>query len=501
MLAMKNRAAALLGFLILSLATGAGAQRDSDRPTDRQPDRQPNIIYILADDLGYGELGCYGQEKIRTPHVDRLARRGMRFTDHYSGHAVCAPSRCVLMTGMHTGHAYIRENSPWASGQNPHGEGQEPLPDDVVTLAELLKEQGYATSCVGKWGLGGPDTEGAPERQGFDHFFGYMCQKQAHDYYPEHLWRNGEKVELDNPLYLGHERLEQAPADYARYTGNDYAPDLMLDEAMGFIREHQDEPFFLWYASPIPHVSLQVTQPWVDMYADEGWDDGPYLGARGYLPHPQPRAAYAGMISHLDDEVGRIVALVEQLGLTGDTIIIFTSDNGATFNGGVDHQFFQSNAPLRGVKTQLWEGGIRVPMIACWPGHIDAGSETGHPSYFADVLPTCVELAGGTPPQGIDGVSYLPTLLGQGDQPEHRYMYWENGSSQALRIGEWKAVRMNLRRNADAPVQLYNLAEDIAEEHDLADRHREVADQMLRIMIQDRTVSEIFRHPADAAKP
>ena len=421
----------------------------------------------------------------------------MRFTDHYSGHAVCAPSRCVLLTGLHTGHAYIRENSPWASGQNPHGEGQEPLPAETVTLARLLQGRGYTTSCIGKWGLGGPETTGAPENQGFDHFFGYLCQKQAHDYYPAHLWRDGEKVELDNPLFLGHERLTEAPDNYDRYSGNDYAPDLMLSEALGFIRENKDGPFFLWYTSPIPHVSLQVPDVWTQRYSNLGWDEAPYLGDRGYLPHPTPRAAYAAMITHLDAEVGRIVALVEELGLEGDTLIVFSSDNGASFNGGCDRAFFESNEPLRGMKTQLWEGGIRVPMIATWPGQIAAGSESSVPSYFTDVLPTCVELAGGETPEGLDGISLVPMLLGEGEQPQHDYMYWENGHSQAIRVGDWKAVRMNLRRDPDAPLQLYNLADDIAEANDLAEDEPEVAARLRQMLIDARTPSAIFKHPTD----
>lgn len=482
-------------FFVLLAATLAGAAPAwGQGPVATRP---PNIIYILADDLGYGELGCYGQEKIQTPHLDALAADGMRFTDHYSGHAVCAPSRCVLMTGLHTGHAYIRGNSPWASGRNPHGEGQEPLPAATVTLARLLQDRGYTTACIGKWGLGGPGTAGAPLRQGFDHFFGYMCQKQAHDYYPEHLWRNGEKVELDNPLFLGHERLDEPPANFARYSGNDYTPDLMLDEALGFIRDNKDEPFFLWYTSPIPHVALQVPDEWSAPYAELGWDDGPYLGQNGYLPHPTPRAAYAGMITHLDAEVGRIVALVEELGLTGDTLILFSSDNGASFNGGCDREFFQSNAPLRGMKTQLWEGGIRVPMIAAWPGHIAPGSTSGQPSYFADVLPTCIELAGGEAPDGLDGVSLVPDLMGERHGTVRRYLYWENGGSQAIRVGDWKAVRMNLNRNPDAPIQLYNLADDIAESNDVADEHPDVVRRIRALFAEARTPSEIFKHPTD----
>jgi len=483
---------ALSCLLLLAPASAVSAQDDAAPGGDG-----PNIIYILADDLGYNELGCYGQEKIHTPHLDALAANGMRFTDHYSGHPVCAPSRCVLMTGLHTGHSYIRENSPWASGQNPHGEGQEPLPADTVTLARLLQQRGYTNACIGKWGLGGPETTGAPENQGFDHFFGYLCQKQAHDYYPAHVWRNGEKVELDNPGFLGRDRLSEPPDNYDRYSGNDYTPDLMLDEALGFIRENKDRPFFLWYTSPIPHVSLQVPDVWLEPYADLGWDDGPYLGQNGYLPHPTPRAAYAAMITHLDAEVGRIVALVKELGLEGETLIVFSSDNGASFNGGCDREFFESNAPLRGMKTQVWEGGIRVPMIASWPGHIAPGSVATVPSYFADVLPTCVELAGGEAPDGLDGVSLVPTLLGEGEQQQHDYLYWENGNSQAIRVGDWKAVRMNLRRNPDAPLQLYNLADDIAETNDLADAEPEVAARMRQMLIDARTPSAIFKHPTD----
>ncbi|TDJ76381.1 MAG: N-acetylgalactosamine-6-sulfatase [Planctomycetota bacterium] len=462
--------------------------------------RVPNIVYILADDLGYGELGCYGQTKIRTPNLDRLAAEGVRFTQHYSGSPVCAPSRCVLMTGLHTGHAYVRGNKEMGGWGPDEPEGQLPLPDEAVTVAELLQARGYATCAVGKWGLGGPGSSGHPNNQGFDLFYGLLCQRVAHNYYPTHLWRNSDVDVLDgNRWFSAHQKLSQAPEDrddYLAYAGARYAPDEMLEEALGFVRKHAREPFFLYYATPVPHAALQVPEDSLADYAGR-LDDGPYLGQQGYLPHPEPRAAYAAMVTRMDRDVGRLLALLRDLGLEDDTLVMFSSDNGPTFNGGTDSEFFESNGPLSGLKCSLYEGGVRVPMIARWPGKIRAGTTTDHVSAFEDVLPTLVEVAGGEVPAGLDGLSFLPTLLGEDDQEERAYLYWEYpevDGQQAVRMGRWKAVRRNLKQGQLA-VALYDLDSDVAEEHDVAAEQPEVVARIEAIMRAARTPSEHFPIP------
>ncbi|MEE2906838.1 MAG: arylsulfatase [Planctomycetota bacterium] len=456
----------------------------------------PNIVYVLADDLGWGEVGCYGQEKIRTPNIDRLSREGMLFTQHYSGSTVCAPSRCVLLTGKHTGHAVVRNN--WENGGwgEDEPEGQYPLPEEEVTIAEVLKGQGYATACIGKWGLGGPNTVGHPNNQGFDHFYGYLCQRKAHNYYPAHLWRNSEKHVLnDGEYYRAHQKIEAPlPTEEAyrtAYDREDYAPDLMRDEAIKFIRDHSDEPFFLYYASPIPHVAIQAPLEDIDAYPRE-WDEVHYLGQKGYLPHPRPRAAYAAMITRLDAEIGAILDTLEAEGVADDTIVIVSSDNGTTYAGGVDYDFFDSTGPLRGLKGSLYEGGIRVPMVVRWPGHVAAGTTTDHVSGFHDVMPTLADISGadGDP---SDGISFLPVLTG-GTQAEHEALYWEHGQKQAMRMGQWKAVRTGLKKGNTA-IQLYDLQSDPSEKTNVASEHPEIVKRMTRLMDRYHEPSEIFPLP------
>jgi len=482
-------------------------------PAAQSAEPPPNVVYILADDLGYAELGCYGQEKIKTPHIDRLAAEGMRFTQHYCGNAVCAPSRCVLMTGKHPGHATIRNNR---RAQLPDSlkerlglvfSGQEPIPDAEVTIAEMLKQKGYATAAVGKWGLGHFGTSGDPNRQGFDLFFGYNCQGHAHSYYPGHLWRNSEKVKLDNdPPVPGHARLPKGadpndPASYEPFKGTDYAPDRMLDAALQFVRENRDGPFFLYFPSTIPHVALHVPDEELKPYLGK-WDETPFTG-NGYTPHQTPRAAYAAMISRLDKDVGRIMALLKELGLDEQTLVMFSSDNGTThLKKEADYEFFNSVGPLRGLKGSLYEGGIRVPMIARWPGRIEPGTTSDHISAFYDVMPTLAELTGTEPPEGIDGVSFLPTLLGRPEeQKQHEYLYWEftgYGGQQAVRMGPWKAVRQNmLRRNNSDPlrIELYNLEDDIGESRDVAAEHPEIVARMRAIMQSEHVPSRLFPMP------
>lgn len=460
--------------------------------------RRPNIVFILADDLGYGEVGVYGQTKIRTPNLDRMAREGLRFTQHYSGSPVCAPSRCVLLTGLHTGHAYIRGNDEMAErGDVWHDlslEGQRPLPEGTTTLAGLLKEAGYVTGAMGKWGLGGPGSSGAPNRQGFDRWFGYLGQRLAHNYYPVHLWRDSTKVELEGNTYFHpHARLPEDadpndPASYAPYRGRQWSHDLIVDEALDFVRDNRDRPFFLYLPFTIPHLALQVPDDALAEY-EGAFPETPYLGDAGYTPHPTPRAAYAAMITRMDRDIGRLLDLVAELGLDEDTLFVFTSDNGPSWVGGVDRAFFESSGGLRGRKAQLWEGGIRVPTIVRWTGRVPAGAVTSLPSAFWDWLPTLTELAGAPTPEGLDGISLVPTLLGRpGDQEEHAYLYWEFRGGQAVRLGDWKGLRLG----PDAPLELYDLAADPAESTDVAAEHPDVVARIEEIMEQGRTESELF---------
>jgi arylsulfatase A len=460
-------------------------------------DGRPNILLILTDDLGYSELGSYGQTHIRTPRLDRLAAEGMRFTDHHSGSPVCAPSRCVLLTGLHTGHAFIRGNKEMGGWGPDEPEGQLPLPEDTTTLARLLQERGYATAAIGKWGLGGPGSSGHPNRQGFDHFYGYLCQRVAHNYYPTHLWRNEERDLLEgNEWFSAHQKLAEVPADleaYSRFEGKQYAPDLLLDEALEFLSAHRNEPFFLYFATPVPHVAIQVPADSLSEYAGS-FADEPYLGKRGYLPHPEPRAGYAAMVTRMDRDIGCLLDRLEELGIADDTIVIFTSDNGPTFNGGTDSAFFESAAPFRGLKCSVYEGGIRVPMIVRWPGRIAPDSSSDLLSGFQDFLPTLQELTGGEAPRETDGISLAPTLLGRGEQREHEAMYWEYPEAdgqQALRLGKWKVVRRGLRKG-EGTFALYDLATDPAESHDLAAEHPELVEELRIRLAESRRRSDDF---------
>ena len=441
----------------------------------------PNIILILADDLGYAELGCYGQQWIRTPHIDGIAANGIRFTQHYAGSPVCAPSRCVLLTGKHTGHSQIRDNGEIKP------EGQRPLPAAEITIAELLQARGYATAAIGKWGLGFVGTSGDPNRQGFDLFYGYNCQRHAHNHYPRFLWRNDQRMPLE-----GNDR---------RLTGAQYSQDLFARQALQFIRDQQERPFFLYLPVAIPHLSIQVPEDSLAEYRS-AIPEAEYEH-RGYLKHPTPRAGYAAMVSHLDRDVGKILDLLEELRLEEQTLVVFTSDNGPTFDrlGGSDSDFFASSGPLRGRKGSLYEGGIRVPAVACWPGRIAPGTVTDQVSASTDWLPTLMELVGEETPAGLDGISLVPTLLGQGEQAEHDFLYWEfparhYGGQQAVRWGEWKGVRQQLQ--ADPPqrgLELYHLAADIGETTDVAADHPEVVASMFDMLRSARVPSRLFPFP------
>ena len=456
---------------------------------------QPNIIYILADDLGYRELGSYGQEIIKTPSLDKLAEEGMRFTQHYSGSPVCAPSRCVLLTSRHTGNSYIRDNYELGGFLDENEGGQMPLPPNTPNIASMLKEVGYTTGVIGKWGLGGPGSTGVPNKQGFDYFYGYLCQKQAHNYYPTHLWENNVWDTLNNIYFHPHQRFEgevDNSSDFDKYKGNDYAMDKMAEKAEMFIRENQDDPFFLYLPFPVPHLALQVPDEALDMYPFP--EDSVYLGNKGYLPHERPLAAYAAMITRMDEHIGKILTLVADLGLEDNTVVMFSSDNGATFDvGGVNRFFFNSVGELNGHKGRVLEGGIRVPFIVKWPGNVEPGTVSDHISAFWDILPTVRDITGASYPYEIDGISLLPTLLGESNQSEHEFLYWEYhayGAMQAVRMGNWKGIRLNTREEPDGPIALYNLETDVGETTDVSEQYPDIVAQIEAAMAS-RTRSHV----------
>jgi len=460
-----------------------------------QEKQTPNIIYILADDLGYSELGTYGQKKIKTPHIDKLAKQGMQFTQHYSGSAVCAPSRSTFIEGKHTGHSYVRGNIN--NGEKGRMRGNHPLPD-TRTLGDMFKEQGYATAAIGKWGLGGMVGTGHPNDHGFDLFYGYLDQIHAHNYYPTYLVKNRNFVELDNPkMHKKHnisaEHINKAES-YAVYQGNDFSGDLMADEAINFININAKakQPFFLYFPTPIPHVALQLPTQALEKYKG-AFVETPYSGNKGYFPHQTPRAAYAGMVTLLDDYVGRIVTALKDNGIEDNTLVIFTSDNGPTFNGGADSDFFESTKPFRGLKMDLYEGGIRAPFIAYWQGKIQAGQSSDHISAQYDMMATFADLIGGKANNDTNGISIAPTLLGKGKQQQHEYLLWEypeKGGQQAIRMGRWKAIRTNLQNDANAPIQLFDLSKDINERNDVAKDNPKIIAK-IKVALTNRTPASV----------
>lgn len=449
-------------FLVLNLLLFTCRQTDQQRS---EKELQPNIIYILADDLGYHEVGCYGQEEILTPQLDRMASEGMKFTQHYAGTSVCAPSRCVLMTGLHTGHTASRGNKE----VDPYGQFQ--IPDQTVTLAELLKEAGYTSVLYGKWGLGVENTSGDPQNQGFDEFYGYYGQVHAHNSFPEYLYNNGQKIYLDNEVvYLPKDHWTRGLGSYAT-TKIDYSNDLFAQKALDFIDAQGDNPFFLYLPVTMPHNNGEAPEgekfetPTLEPYKNKDWS--------------HEKKSYAAMITRLDSYVGQIIDKLKSKGLDHRTLVIFSSDNGSA-----EPQLFNGSGPLRGMKRDLYEGGIRVPMIAWWPGTIKSGSISDHISAFWDVLPTCCELAKIRIPSSIDGISFAPELTGQ-PQPRHDYMYWEFhelGKIQAVRKGKWKAIRLDVWENPQNPIELYNLETDLGETQNVADQFPEIAGEMMEIM-------------------
>ena len=488
---------ALLAAALVASAPGASAA-----------ERRPNIIFLLADDLGYGDIGAYGQRKIRTPALDRLAAEGMRFTQAYSGHNVCAPSRCVLMTGKHPGHGYIRENRGGVGIGPEGGEGQEPVPAGELQLPLTLARLGYTSGGFGKWGLGAVGSTGDPLKQGFAHFFGYNDQAVAHNFYPTSLWDDARRVPLKNPAFSAHQKLPAGadptkPESYAAFRGADYAPDLISEQARRFLRENRDRPFFLYYPTTVPHLALQVPDDSLAEYAG-AFPEEPYTGDRNYLPNRTPRATYAAMITRLDREIGRLLALVDELGLRENTLVIFTSDNGPLYDrlGGTDTDFFNSAGGLRGRKGSNYEGGIRVPSLVRWTGKIAAGETSDRVVGFEDWLPTLCELIGApdAAPAGLDGLSFAPTLLGRA-QPARAFLYRESpgyGGQQSVRVGDWKAIRTNLNplpRSKDRdphPLELYHLATDPAETRDVAAENPEVAARLAALLRDQHTPSKLW---------
>jgi arylsulfatase len=470
-------------------------------------DQRTNIVFILADDLGYGELGCYGQDKIRTPNLDRLAAEGMRFTQHYTGAPVCAPARCVLMTGQHLAHAEIRDNRD--SGNGRLFPGQWPLTDEVVTIAEVLKAAGYTCGAFGKWGLGPSNTTGSPIKQGFDRYYGYNCQRNAHSYYPAFLDSDEKESRVNKYPIPGHDRKRQGEVTADDYRAENYAPDLILRESLKFIDANKERPFYLYLPLVEPHVAIQSPQEWIDQYP-ELWDreNGPYRGENGYLPHPRPRAAYAAMISDLDEHVGAVLQRLEQHGLAENTSVVFTSDNGPTHVGrnerfhvgGASCKFFNSTGGLRGYKGSCYEGGIRVPCLVRWPGKVAAGSETNAPTYFPDWFPTLTTIADGKLParQTLDGIDLTAHLQGASAATRTAPMIWEfggYGGIVAIRDGKWKAIRRALKRQQPAAWELYDLDADRNESTDLAGQHPEIVQRLEAAYLETRTVESDFPLP------
>jgi len=472
---------------------------------------QPNIVFILADDLGYGELGCYGQEKIQTPNLDRLATQGMRLTQHYTGAPVCAPARCTLMTGRHLGHAEIRGNRD--SGNGRRFPGQWPITDEALTIAEVLKTKGYTTGGFGKWGLGPTDSSGGPNRQGFDRFYGYNCQRNAHSYYPPFLDSDEDEETINESPVPGHGRQPDGEVIADDYRAEVYAPDRILEEAVAWlgksIGSENGKPFFLYLPFVEPHVAMQPPQSWIDQYPKQ-WDveNGVYRGENGYLPHPRPRAAYAAMISDLDEHVGTILDSLDELGVADNTMVVFTSDNGPTHGGrdprfhigGAACTFFNSAGGLRGFKGSCYEGGLRVPCLVRWPGRVQPGTESAIPSYFPDWFATLAAVSGSDLPaeHAIDGIDLTPELTGDSTPQRVEPLIWEfagYGGIFAIRNGDWKAIRLKTKGKKPGQWELYNLATDPKETNNVAETHPEIVRKLELQLVQTRTLEPDFPQP------
>ena len=547
-----------IGFAMVVVTAVVGgifpvAKADTAIPTEPSSAKLPNVVFILMDDLGYGDVGCYGQKKIRTPNIDRLAEDGIRFTSHYAGNNVCAPSRCVLMTGLHPGHTFIRDNRQ----ATPDGEGQYPVPDGMLTFPRTLQGLGYTLGCFGKWGLGPVGSSGDPLRQGFSHFFGYNCQAVAHNYYPTSLWNNDTPFPLNNRTFSPYQKLPPGtdpydPAIYTPYTDQEYAPDRIAEQTLEFIRENRGRPFAVFCMTTIPHLALQVPEDSLAEYRDQ-FDDVPYTGDRGYLPNRYPRATYAAMVTRFDREIGRMINLIGELGLTEETIFIFTSDNGPLYDrlGGTDTDFFDSGNGFRGRKGSMYEGGLRVPCIVQWKGRIATGRVTDRVTGSEDWFPTILELIGrtdavprdvptdadGGQAAEIDGISFAKTLLSEAERdkmvnddqivkdseyrdplPERAFLYRESpgyGGQVMVRSGPWKLVRQNLLRKRNGVAdpgswELYHLGDDPGETRNLLGagaanetpesaspspemvQHLEKAEELRAIIRREHTPSTLF---------
>lgn len=454
-----------LSFFLLACLSIAAAGARSEATS------QPNIIYILLDDAGYGDLSCYGQTKFLTPNIDRLASEGMKFTNHYSGSTVCAPTRSVIMSGLHTGHTPSRGN------REIKPVGQFPIPATTFTIAEALKKAGYATGAFGKWGLGNPGSEGDPIHQGFDRFFGYNCQRNAHTYYPTWLFDDLRKIELD---------------------GKTYAHDLIMDKAVEWIDRQHENPFFCFLPVTIPHAAMHVPEkyaaPFREKFPEFENKVGRYGNNKPFAKNPA--AQFAGMMTALDEGIGRVLKSLKKHQIDQNTIVLLSSDNGPHKEGGHMPNYFNSNGGLRGFKRDLYEGGIRCPLLVRWPGKVEAGSTSNHISAHWDLFPTFCELAGINPPEGLDGISFLPTLLGK-EQEKHEHLYWEfyeGGGKRAVRIGKWKAVQNQVnRKGKDAPIEIYDLESDRAETSDLAAQNSELIARIQKIFEQSHTPSPLWK--------
>ena len=445
--------------------------------------KSPNIIYILADDLGYGDLSCMGQKHFKTPNIDRLAKEGMLFTQHYSGATVCAPSRCALMTGKHTGHAVVRGNSEVVP------EGQQPMPSDTYTIAKMLQSEGYITGLFGKWGLGAPDTFSEPLKMGFERFYGYNCQRHAHHYYPYYLWND--------------DRRDMLWGNFGMET-KEYGPTLIHKEVLAFIENNQDNPFYCFYALIQPHAEMFAPEEYMQKYRGKFLPESSYVGTDeginfrkfAYGSQPEAHAAFAAMVNNLDDYVGDILAKLHELGIAENTLIMFSSDNGPHQEAGHNPEYFDSNGPLRGFKRDLYEGGIRVPMIAWWPNKISPQSQTDHISAFWDIMPTYADIIDKDLPDDIDGISFLPTLLGKNEQKKHKYLYWEFHEKKgrvAIRKDSWKGIRYNVSVDNNSPLELYDLSNDIGEENNIASNHPDIVNELDNLLLKARSVSPISR--------
>ena len=437
-----------------------------------QSNKPVNVIYIMADDLGIGDVGVYGQKVIKTPGIDALARNGMVFTQHYSGSTVCAPSRCSIVTGKHTGHAFIRGNKGVMASDSITYDY--PMADGEITVAEILKQKNYQTACVGKWGLGGPESEGHPNKQGFDYFFGYLGQGNAHRYYPEFLYENGEKIKLKKEVY---------------------SHSLIMDKALGFIDSNAHKPFFLYLTPTIPHADIDIPEELIGEYDGE-FHEEPYPEGHHYLAQQKPKAVYAAMVSLLDKDVQRIMDLLDEKGILENTLVIFTSDNGNHKEGGHLPEHFDSNGPFRGWKRDLYDGGIRAPFIVHWSDKVKAGSVSYHVSAFWDFLPTVCDLVDAKVPESVDGISYLPAITGESKQKEHDYLYWEfheQGGKQAVLKDNWKLIRLNVNKPEQESYELYNLTHDPGERFNVVDQYPEMAANLKKILFNSHETSDVYK--------